>query len=312
MSIASSVVGVDVGGTHIRIGAVSPALDVKNTKLEVTTAISGIDAQRRLLDYVEKYIQDTCDDVSAVSIGFPATLDRERTTVVSTPNIEGMDNMNVKQAFEGRLGVPVFIEKDACMLLYNDLRVLDLSHEGIIIGCYFGTGIGNVILVDGEPLTGCDGVAGELSHVPVIGKTDLCSCGLEGCLENYAGGKALEALRRRRFPETPISEVFAYHCQTSELQEFIRNMASAITIEINTLNPHCVVLGGGVLAMADFPRDQLTSWVFKLVRRPVPAESLNIVFADPADKFGGVVGAALYAWDRLDGGSKCTVSEGGS
>ena len=64
----------------------------------------------------------------------------------------------------------------------------------IISGFYFGTGIGNAIFINGHPLTGKNGTAGELGHIPSDGSTKVCGCGNVGCMESLAGGKYLAEL----------------------------------------------------------------------------------------------------------------------
>lgn len=81
--------------------------------------------------------------LKAVSIGFPATLDAERRTVLLAPNIAFMEKLPVVEALSGRFGIPVLIERDVTMALYYDCRKYGISKDGIVCGFYFGTGIGN-------------------------------------------------------------------------------------------------------------------------------------------------------------------------
>jgi hypothetical protein len=93
---------------------------------------------------------------------------------------------------------------------------------------YVGTGLGNAICIGGQLARGDHGVAGELGHIPVPGKTDVCSCGNIGCAENYVSGKALARIRNEQFPDTPIAELFLRHQASQSLESFISSLAMTI------------------------------------------------------------------------------------
>ena len=136
------VIGVDIGGTNVRIGAVSENMELLHAvKLSSASVFAGGDAGGALLSLVENFIAQMDGGVEAVSIGFPSTLDRARTTVISTPNVSGLDNIPVVAMLEEHFRVPIVIEKDACMMLYNDIYHHNIPLSGVVIGCYFGTGM---------------------------------------------------------------------------------------------------------------------------------------------------------------------------
>jgi allose kinase len=229
-------------------------------------------------------------------LGFPSTLDKERATVINTPNVAGFNHVPIKAIYEEALGIPVFINKDATLLLYYDLHFFKLNLKGIIAGIYIGTGIGNSILIDGKELTGNDGVACELGHFPVSGREDECSCGLRGCIELYAGGKGLERIHSSLFAQSPIEEVFTRHADTPQIQGYIGEIANTVVTEINILNPKCVILGGGVLHMNNFPQEYLIQQIRAKTRKPIPGDSVKLYFSNKKDPYNGVIGAALYGY----------------
>ena len=282
---------------------VTPNFDLEHAEIIATKQIAGEDAADRLLDVISQYKDNLPYDVDAIAMGFPSTINRERTVVLSTPNIAGFDNLDIIDQFEEKLQVPVLIEKDTCMLMHYDLNRHDIS-DGILIGYYIGTGLGNIILIDGKIIVGKDGVAGELGHIPVLDRHDKCGCGLEGCSELYVAGLGLERLQRERFPETPIAEIFTVHGQTDEIRYFIESMAKIIVTEINILNPDYIILGGGVIGMVDFPYDHLISEIHRFTRKPLPGDHLNIIRSDFSNPYNGVIGAAIFARKKLEGALK--------
>lgn len=302
------IVGVDVGGTNVRFGAVDTNGSLYAPQRFASRSIGGIDAVQRLLRRLNDYILSLDTDVEAVSIGFPSTLDRERSMVINTPNLGGFDNVNIVETFTQALKMPVFIDKDATMLLRYDMHINDIVNRGIIIGIYVGTGLGNSIIINGEDLVGRNGVACELGHIPVPGRHDPCSCGLNGCLELYAAGKYLEQLCRESFPGIHVGEIFEAHMRDPRIMGFVENIADAAALEINLFNPDALILGGGVLAMQGFPRDILETLIRQKVRKPIPGGNLRLIFSENQNPFNGVVGAALFAKEQMRKEKKDHVS----
>ncbi|MBR1437662.1 MAG: ROK family protein, partial [Synergistaceae bacterium] len=186
--------------------------------------------------------------------------------------------------------------------LRYDMRKYDVPPEGMTCGIYFGTGVGNAIMIDGKPLTGRNGTAGELGHIPVEGSGEICGCGLKGCIENLAGGKYLARLQKNYYPDTHIADIFMRHSNDEAVREFIRHMAVCAATEVNILDPDCLIIGGGVANMKGFPKDLLHGCIIERVRRPYPAENLRVIYAeDEPEK--SIAGAGYYACDRMLGSS---------
>ena len=109
------VVGLDIGGTNIRIGAVdSTAKAVWFEKVPRPTVLDGKDSMGRLCAFIADFLERhaIADDVEAISVGFPATIDKARTTVLQAPNIPGLDGVNVVGPVESAFNVPCFLCKD--------------------------------------------------------------------------------------------------------------------------------------------------------------------------------------------------------
>jgi allose kinase len=241
------IIGVDIGGTNIRIGLVDSGLRLHGfLKVSRKDILYGGEPIFALLEFLKGYIgrEGRGREILAVSIGFPSTIDRQRRKLLSTPNIEGLDNVDVVDILEKGLGLSVFIEKDVCMLFYYDSFHFRLPGRGIAIGCYIGTGIGNAISINGELLIGKDGAACELGHIPTLGRREICACANEGCIENYASGKYLEQLCGKHYSGIEVSQIFTQKSGDAVIREFVENVSIPIATEINLLNPDYVILGG--------------------------------------------------------------------
>jgi len=294
------VIGIDIGGTNFRVGIVDDALGVSGfRKVHVKQVFRSDAPLEHLAGYLTDYIREVASDgVRAVALGFPATINRDRVEVMQAPNVRFMENLPVTARLTDALGLPVFIERDVSMALLFDMARHDIPDRGIVAGIYFGTGIGNAIAIDGTLLSGRDGAAGELGHIPVPGCEEVCGCGNVGCMEAVAGGKYLAKLCREVYTETDIGDIFTAHGGDKLIVDFVDRMAIAVATEINILNPDCVLIGGGVLSMNGFPRELLVQKIHLHSRKPLPEQTLNLVFTgDLPEK--SVVGAAIYARRRL-------------
>ena len=290
------IIGIDIGGTSFRIGAVGEngtVFDLRKVPMKQVFTLCDP------LTDLSKYIKEYCDgmNVESVSIGFPATLDAERQTVLQAPNIPFIENLPVVKVLSEELNIPVFIERDVTMALYYDCQKYNTPRQGVVCGFYFGTGIGNAISIDGVPLVGKNGTAGELGHIPVDGSDEVCGCGNIGCMENLAGGKYLAHLCDTIYRGTFIADLFVKHGSEPLIQQFIDRMAMAVATEINILNPHVILVGGGVPAMLGFPKEHLLERICFHARKPYPAADLSVIFTED-EKEKCVIGAALYARNR--------------
>lgn len=299
------VLGIDIGGTNFRFGLVDEDNQLRDYEQVETQQVFGGD--KEALDCLESSVREYCGKhlqgkmPGAVSIGFPSTINRERTVVLQTPNIDAIpDHFSVVERLGERLGIPVFINRDVNNLLHFDLYDQHIEHYGTVCGIYFGTGIGNAVMVDGKILIGAHGVASELGHLPVYGNTRICACGNESCLETLISGVALKKMQEEKFPETPIGDLFAEHAGAPELKQFVRGMAQAAAAEENLFDPDCLVIGGGLVLMKDFPREEFERAVHHFTRKPFPETEIEIRYARP-NQNNGVIGAGIYAHKCQEG-----------
>lgn len=298
MKNKSCIIGIDIGGTFFRIGAVDQDLKAEPfQKVRVKDVIHSGDVLDDLRKFLVNFMSSIPYKAEAIAIGFPATIDRDRTMVVQAPNIPYMERLPVKAYLEEVFHIPVYVERDVCMTMEYDLKKYHIPECELVAGCYFGTGIGNAIYINGKPLTGKTGAAGEIGHIPADGSKVTCGCGNTGCMENLAGGKYLNGLTQTTFTQTQIGDIFTVHGKDPLLLQFVERMAQTVATEINILDPDYMIVGGGVPNMKDFPRDYLIQKIHESVRKPFPEQELALIFAEDSEE-KSVVGAAIYAGKR--------------
>ena len=301
METTNDILGLDVGGTNFRMGLVDANLRVRELEVVPSASVcSAGDTPRAIARLIQDYCARKLGRAMPrlVSAGFPSVVDGARRRLFSSTNFPGLDGVDIVSVLERELHVPVCIEHDAYFLLACDIWKLKLPTEGVVLGFYFGTGMGNAMFLSGLPYVGKNGAACEVGHMPMGQSAEVCSCGNTGCVEMHCCGKALERLAQRHFPGTPIGRVFAEHANTPVLREFVRCMAVPVATEVNVLDPAAVVLGGGIVAMEGFPREALFAEILAHTRKPYPAANLDIRFTDGAVE-NGIIGAALEGARRL-------------
>ena len=292
------IIGVDVGGTHVRCGLVDESGAL--TAFEVKATANFMQQGGFLVnfaDYLANFAQNHQN--IGVSVGFPSTIDKQRRVLLSTPNIAGMDNVPAADILESCIKGLVLIDKDVNHLLICDMARFNLSSNLDILGFYIGTGLGNAVYLNGKLLYGANGAAGELGHIPFKGAKERCNCGNIGCSEIYASGKALQNIKDRYFPDTSLQDIFVRHTHHESIIEFMDNLAVTIAAEVNILDPDCIIIGGGVAQMKSFPFKILKERILGYARKPYPANSL-IVYHSTGDQTDGVVGAAINGF-RIGG-----------
>lgn len=300
------VLGIDIGGTFTRIGFVDNDYNVSNfRKIETKEIISNNYGIDKFLDMIDLAIKESdlfiesVDSLKAISIGVPATVNKEKNKIISAPYLHSLGNVNLAEVIKSKFkNIEVFLEKDVNFLLYKDMYDMRLYNYPIVCGVYFGTGIGNSIYINNEFISGKHGTAGELGHIPVYGNNKICGCGNIGCIESKASGKALQYINDKKYKNDNISEIFNHYNEDEELKDFIDVLSMAVATELNILDPDVFIFGGGLQDMNNFPRKELEECIYKHSRKPYPGKDITILYTGNTQK-SGVIGGGIYTFDKL-------------
>lgn len=289
--MTQSWLGVDIGGTSTRLTTMSEGKWLDFHKVATASWSQQHDALTALAELILQVLEK--QRVSGIMLGLPGILSRDRQQVLSLPFIQALDNQPVAERLSARLGVPVAMDKDVNHLMLWDLLQLPALPNSAV-GLYLGTGMGNSLWLNGAFYHGEHGGAGELGHIPLGDNALPCPCGNHGCAETLISGHWLSGWAAKEAPDTPIAQLFTRHHAHADLQEFTQRLAKAIATEMNILDPDTLILGGGVLAMADFPLAELRQQIQQHLRPPVTRNGLKIVFSEATDRTG-CRGACLAA-----------------
>ncbi len=202
-------IGVDLGGTNLRIAAV----DDTGKLLEKLTLGTEV---KRGRDHV---IQEMCGaieqlrtkykdsgELCGIGIGVPGFIDMETGMVMRSPNLADWTNFPVREVIEKQLGTPVILENDANVAAMGE-KWLGAGRQVEHMAMYtLGTGVGGGLIFNGRLWHGMTGMAGELGHFNVFPDGHPCGCGSRGCLEQYASATAIVRMAREAIERKDASE----------------------------------------------------------------------------------------------------------
>ena len=197
--MADYTIGVDLGGTNLRVAAVDERGQVIE-RMSLGTQLSlGRD---RVIDDMCEAIQGlskkllTSSKLLGIGIGVPGIIDMAAGTVREAANLPGWAGFPVRAEIERRLQAQVILE--------NDARVATLGEKWLGAGravddmamLTLGTGVGGGLVLGGKIWYGMNGMAGEFGHFTVEPDGPGCGCGSRGCLEQYASATAVVRMAR--------------------------------------------------------------------------------------------------------------------
>ena len=313
------IIGVDLGGTNIVVGAVS----VDGTRqfgmqTVPTRADLGAGAVvARIATQVEAVIAETLaatggarSDILGVGIGSPGPLDRERGIVIFTPNL-GWRDEPLRDRVQDATKLSATLDNDANCATLGEWWLGAAKGARHVVGLTIGTGIGGGLILDGRLYHGASDVAGEIGHATIDSTGRRCKCGNYGCLEAYASGPAIaerarEALAGGEPSAIPasvggdlsrITAATVYAAATSGdrlalevVRETARLLGAGVANLVNIFNPEVVVLAGGVTLAGDALFEPMRAEVRRRAFKPA-VEACRIV-PGALDGNAGVIGAA--------------------
>ena len=302
----SVIIGIDLGGTRLRIGAVTS--DNKMNApcvIESSVVANAENPVGKLCEIIKNYMEENqIQRIEAISIGVPSSVENDKETVICTTNIRNQagevvfQHTNLAEGIREQLDIPVFVNNDVNNIMLYDIAVNHLEMQKVVVGIYIGTGVGASVVIDGRLLEGKNGAELDLGHIPYFNGDVKCSCGKQGCCECYASGWRLQQIREEFYPDTEIKDMFTRHREDRPLKDFIKACAHVYAIMATIFNPDTLIVGGGVPEMADFPREEFEREVNENTGKDVMSYGFDYLYSQ--DYIGkGVIGAAIFARKRL-------------
>ena len=267
-------IGIDLGGTNIAAGIVR-----EDGKIVVQSSVPTL-SQRPTDEIVKdmvflskQLIKDAeleLNDIEAVGIGCPGTINFETGEVIYSNNIK-MEHYMLAKEFQEYLNLPVKIDNDANCAAMGEY-IVSGNNVPIFMFITLGTGVGSGLILNGKVFRGFNGAASEAGHITLVSGGEPCTCGKRGCWETYASVTALirqTKVAMEKNPESLMHEIakaegkisgrtaFEAAKQGDEVAKKVvsnyeRYLADGIVSIENIFQPEIIAIGGGISKEGDY------------------------------------------------------------
>lgn len=310
-------IGVDIGGTNIKIGLVDDSLEI----LEQASIPFPHEGAQTVADRLAEAVRGVLSaagvkaaELQSIGVVIPGSIDPTGEVVINAYNL-GFHDVPFKKLIAAHFpNTPIFMANDA-----NGAALAEL-YKGAFVGCRtavlltLGTGLGGGIILNGKMFNGGMNQGTELGHAYLVDGGEHCTCGNNGCMEAYCAASALarEGVRAmQRDPRGLLSERSGGNAALIDAKmvvdcakagdvtakrvfdEYIGHLSSACASFFNILDPEVIAIGGGLCGAGEFLfaplRERITEKCFyKSHGAVVPA-----VMGNDA----GIIGAAMLRRD---------------
>ena len=310
--------GIDLGGTKVQAIVVDEKHDVVGQARHPTPVDGGPDS---ILDALAAALRDAArsagvetSELAGVGLGSPGDVDDAAGTIANAGNLSGFaDAVPVAERLRDALGLDeVRLGNDVSVATAAEFELGAAREHETVLGVFWGTGVGGGLILEGREWHGRGG-AGEIGHMVVKKNGARCPCGRDGCMEAYAGRKAMELEARRRHDKGEKTVLFKLMKERERdrltagiwlraaeqgdkvavdiLDRAYGALGAGVASAVNLLDVEAVVLGGGVgIKFGEAARARLAEEMephrFHDGRPP------EILLAALGD-FGGAIGASL-------------------
>ena len=308
-------IGVDIGGTNIKIALVDFDGKIIYSNTVPTRAEMGYEAG---VNNIKQAIKDLMTEtgesaktIEAIGFGLPGQIDYKAGMVKNLPNIPGWVNIPLAKIIEDEFSIPTRLDNDVRCAALGELNFGAGKDCQNLICITVGTGIGSGIVLNGKLVRGASNAAGEIGHIKMeMTGGPLCGCGDYGCFEAYASGPAIVTMAKEyisggksaKYKEMAADGIITpYIVAQAALQgdavsiQIFKQMGKIIgtglASVVNLLNPEKIIIGGGVADAGSILLDPIRATIADRAM-PIQAAAVEVVPAQLANT-AGVIGASL-------------------
>jgi len=299
-------IGIDLGGTNIRIGLVDEGDQVGDLVYLSVKEYSSWDDL--LMDLVSIIKEMEVNRVRAVGVAVAGGVVISRGIVSYSPHVRWIDGQPVRQSLAKAIDLPVWMENDANAVTYGEWMYGAGKGFSSIICLTLGSGVGGGIILNSGLHRGEDGLAGEIGHMCVQPNGRPCRCGKKGCLEAYSSGTAISIIYREKDRNGAIDDgikpLQVYEKATGGdtlalevFEGFGGHLGVAIANLVNVFSIHHYIITGGVSRAWELFSDPLEEALQANLFHPHKGR-VKVLKGQLGDK-AGVIGVARMAQDYL-------------
>ena len=243
------ILALDIGGTDIKYGIINESFDILEAHKTPTNAhLGGAHIIDTIIDISKNYT-----NIDKIAISTAGQVDSHSGVIVyATDTIPNYTGTRLKEAVEKETGILTVVENDVNSAAYGEAHFGAGKGYDSFICLTYGTGIGGAIFLNGDVFKGSGFSAGEMGHIITHAEGKACTCGGNGCYEQYASTSALLRAVNEISP-TPLNsfEIFSKMNSDEKIKSAVDSWIDEIIIGlisiIYTFNPPLIILGGGIM-----------------------------------------------------------------
>lgn len=294
-----TVLGIDLGGTHLKSALVTSAGELAEPCSERSQVAEGPESVvRRVARIVERYRQ--LHEFDAVGIAICAPLPSPGDRITRSASLPGWLDVPILSMLRREIAHPISLENDAACAVLAESWVGAARDAHIVAGLTLGTGVGGGLVIDGRIYRGAGGWAAEFGHI-ALAEGPECPCGGRGCLGRIASARAIEErYRSLGGPQGLTTEQIVSRAERGDtvaatvLAEARDYLTRAIRTLLNILNPDVFVICGG---MANWGQPLIDSLRAGIAGTTFPGLDSTPILQSQIGPFAGAIGAARVALD---------------
>jgi glucokinase len=315
---SSVLVGVDVGGTTMSGGLVTPAGEVLSAvqlSIHRNGPSTALDDLLRIIDELLGQASDRQLVVEGIGIGLPGIVDVDAGMfsrgIVRVPELA---EIQLAGRIQAKTGISTFMDNDVNALALAEWTWGLGRGAASLVMLALGTGLGGALILDGRLVRGKNGYGGEFGHVSVKFDGRPCICGIRGCLAAYAAGVGIATeARRRAHPGDSLSTpdddwdedaeaVFRAAAKGETVarvlvEEACHALGASLGGLVNGLNPDVIVVTGGVVKSLVLLQREILDCARQYALAPaLAATSIHLIPGEKSQTVRG--GAALVLYER--------------
>ena len=251
------VLGVDIGGTHLRVAVLQGARllsRVSEPTGEDSLPERTISRIFKMMQQALEMAQVTIDAISGIGVATPGPLNNRTGVLYSPPNMPSWAHLPLRALFSQHYQPhqpPIYIENDANAAALGEYLFGAGRGCKDIVYLTISTGIGGGIILDGKLFEGTRGTAGELGHMSIDWQGERCPCGNRGCLEYYASGTAIRRIASAAIAAGQGTELLAFVDTMQEHPAAIPDRAALPSLQDTRTEP--LYESGGIAGGASLP-----------------------------------------------------------
>lgn len=292
------IVGIDIGGTSVKMGVLDAESGVFVHKDSIDTGkLTAAEMATKIGRHFKTMNEKFGGEIAAAGVVSAGLVQPDKGIV--TANNLGWIEQPIGSLLQQELGVPVALDNDVQGALYGEYKMGICKGLSSAVYLTLGTGIGGAFIFNGQLFRGVRNEGGEIGHLVTHADGEECACGGKGCWEVYASATALKRYAGGVSPQ----EIFARVKEgDAEMKAVLKHYVHELCIGLASLNsmlrPEMIVIGGGLSgagsALLDPIMKELTMCSPSIPNGAVP----NVRLASRGND-AGMLGAALIAKDRL-------------